>query len=590
MTAWQDQPPVSRRQVRQNERGDAVDSQVSLAQNPTDQPDFGPFPREGWNSDARAAVTPEPPERADGVVVRGRRAQLQFPSGVPQDQDETAEEAPDGVTPEPLSYITQARPQVPSYDGPSFRNRSISAVPDQTEETSPASSRTDGARQPYRVRDFSPESRRSTFTSVPRPQGSTPPTPLDDEPGVLDYHTQAEPVSEQASPPPASEAVTHDEMPHDERTITRRELRALQQNSDPLPFDAPSSHTTSADQIRIRERVRDASLAPETGQVPQQADALAEFDALAAAQPFDGTEPPALVEPPRLSSFPLFVAPAEPKRAAVEEPDVEQGSEPVVDESVFVASTGSDASQDVVSAEIVEDEAHNLPDFDALLFQAPRSSEDVVDVEPVPAPADVEEKPFGLLLNEPETQETPEAQEAPEESYSPPREAHEAYTPPVGHWSTQASIDDDQQVQDNSFSRNVGVTSGAITTNALVLPSIPTVDDILSPLSSTGEILITGSINLPSSMGTTGALPARYDHSDVDALLAADDREDSSDPDSAPVRAIRAISTHTSSGPVITTVKPKSNNRMLTVVAVSAAVVAAGIVALLIAGVIFKIF
>jgi hypothetical protein len=113
---------------------------------------------------------------------------------------------------------------------------------------------------------------------------------------------------------------------------------------------------------------------------------------------------------------------------------------------------------------------------------------------------------------------------------------------------------------------------------------------MLSPLSSTGEILITGSISLPSSMGTTGALPARYDHSDVDALLAADDREDSTDVDSAPVRAIRAISTNTSSGPVISTVKPKSNNRMLTVVAVSAAVVAAGIVALLVAGWIFKIF
>jgi hypothetical protein len=165
-----------------------------------------------------------------------------------------------------------------------------------------------------------------------------------------------------------------------------------------------------------------------------------------------------------------------------------------------------------------------------------------------------------------------------------------SYSPPVGHWSTQASIDDDEQVQENTFSRNVGATSGAITTSALVLPSIPTADDILSPLGSTGEILITGSINLPSSMGTTGVHPARYDHSDVDALLEAGDREDSDQPDSAPVRAIRAVSTHTSSGAVISAKKPKGDSRLPIVLAVSAAAMAVGVVVLFVVGMIFKIF
>jgi hypothetical protein len=556
MTAWQDEPPVSRRQVRQNERGEAVDSQVSLAQNPPDRPAFNPFLREDWNRDGRAAVASET-QRADGVVVRGRRAQLQFPSAVPQNQDEEpAETADDVAPPEPLTYVTQGRPQVPSYDGPSFRSRSISAVPDQPEDASAESPRTGGVpEQPYRVRDFSPEGRRSTFSSAP--QSWTPPAPVVGEPGELDYRTQA-------SPPPAAQPAGHDDLPHDERTMTRRELRALQQDRDPLPFDAPSSHTTSAEPIRTRERSRDADPTP-AGGIPQQADATASTSP-------DVAEPPALVEPPRLSSFPLFVAPVATAAATVTPAVEEPALETVAVESLFVASTDFAVTEDVVSAEIVEDEAQSpISDFDALLFQTPTptSSEQPVEAEPIPAPADVEERPFGLRL-EPE--------------------APAPYTPPVGHWSTQASIDDDEQVGENTFSRNVGVTSGAITTSALVLPSIPTADDMLSPLSSTGEILITGSISLPSSMGTTGALPARYDHSDVDALLAADDREDSTDVDSAPVRAIRAISTNTSSGPVISTVKPKSNNRMLTVVAVSAAVVAAGIVALLVAGWIFKIF
>ena len=112
----------------------------------------------------------------------------------------------------------------------------------------------------------------------------------------------------------------------------------------------------------------------------------------------------------------------------------------------------------------------------------------------------------------------------------------------------------------------------------------------IGPLSGTGEILITGSINLPSSIGSTGVHPARYDHSDVDALLEADYREDSADADSAPVRAIRAISTNAASGDVINSMKPQKASRLPLILIVSAAVMAVGVVVLLVAGFIFKIF
>lgn len=590
MTAWQDQPPVSRRQVRQSERGDAAESPVRLAQNPTDQPDFGPFARESWNSNSAAPA--EPSARADGVVVRGRRAQLKFPTSTAHDED-APEESPDAAAPEPLSYITQGRSQVPSYDGPSFRSRAVSAVPDSAADAS-ADAQQGDSEGSYRLRDFSPESRRSTFTAVNRPQGSNT---VNAESGDLEYRTQAAPTAgptpEAPSPEtPSAEPVARDEAPRSERTMTRRELRALQQRNDPLPFDAQPSHAPSTEPIRTRER---------------NTEQVASNDAVDAAAPPTLVEPPVLLEPLRLSSFPLFVAPAD--TAAIEIAHV-----------VAEVSKESDATDEVIRAEIVEDEPHtSLPDFDALLFQAPRSSSEPVDAEPIPMPGNIEEKPFGLLLQEPDAPEEnpfglfrdldageaaapvgrqndePVARDEPVAQDEPVAEpvatdeelvAREAFTPPIGHWSTQASIDDDEQLVENSFSRNVG-TTGSITTSALVLPATP--DAILAPLSSTGEILITGSISLPSSLGTTGALPARYDHSDVDALLAAGDREDS-DPDSAPVRAIRAISTHTASGPLISSVKPKNNNRMLTVVAVSAAVVAAGIVALLIAGVVFKVF
>lgn len=162
------------------------------------------------------------------------------------------------------------------------------------------------------------------------------------------------------------------------------------------------------------------------------------------------------------------------------------------------------------------------------------------------------------------------------------------YTPPVGHWSTQAEIDDGEQFQENTLSRNVGATSGAITTSALVIPSIPSVD-ALRPFGTTGEILITGTIDLPRSIGSIGTQPGRYDHSDVDALIEAGDREDSA-PDSAPVRAIRAVSTHSSTRGVIQTKKPKGNSRLPIVLAVAAAAMAVGVIVLFVAGMIFKIF
>jgi hypothetical protein len=126
-------------------------------------------------------------------------------------------------------------------------------------------------------------------------------------------------------------------------------------------------------------------------------------------------------------------------------------------------------------------------------------------------------------------------------------------TPPTGHWSTQAQLDDETQFGDEKLARNIGATSGAITTSALVLPSIP--DHDFGPLTN-GEGMVTGSISLPASMSATGALPAQLDESDLDHLLDPGDHQ-VANTDSQPVRAIKAVSTHTSSRGVIGTVKPK---------------------------------
>ncbi|HEX4442330.1 MAG TPA: hypothetical protein VHZ81_02050 [Galbitalea sp.] len=147
-----------------------------------------------------------------------------------------------------------------------------------------------------------------------------------------------------------------------------------------------------------------------------------------------------------------------------------------------------------------------------------------------------------------------------------------------GHWRVQAEAEDDGLPFENTLSRTVGANTSAITTSALVLPSVPQPESLLNAMTATGEILVTGTIDLPRSLGSTGAHPSRIDNSDfeddpLDSQVAA--------PDSAPIRAIRAVSTNTSTRGVIETKKP-NGSRMLTAVIVVASVLCVGLVGLLV--------
>jgi hypothetical protein len=152
---------------------------------------------------------------------------------------------------------------------------------------------------------------------------------------------------------------------------------------------------------------------------------------------------------------------------------------------------------------------------------------------------------------------------------------------PVGHWSRQADLDDETQPWENTITREVGGGNVATTTSALVLPEIPRPNPFPTALDSTGEVLLTGSIDLPPSLSTGGGDPRRYDDSQVDLMYDTRDAEFSGT-DSSPVRAVRAVSTHTSSRGVIHANKPHGN-RLLVVVFIATAALAVGVVGLLVA-------
>lgn len=161
------------------------------------------------------------------------------------------------------------------------------------------------------------------------------------------------------------------------------------------------------------------------------------------------------------------------------------------------------------------------------------------------------------------------------------------FTPPTGHWSTAAELDDKNQPFDQIISRNVGQSGSATTTNALILPVLPTAD-ATGPLTATGEILVTGSIDLPRGLGSTGAHPDRIDSSDLDRLLDGDENEFNTS-EVAPIRASRAISSHTSTRGVITPPK-KRGGKLPVVLIITAGVLAVGVIGLLISAYVLKVF
>ncbi len=180
-------------------------------------------------------------------------------------------------------------------------------------------------------------------------------------------------------------------------------------------------------------------------------------------------------------------------------------------------------------------------------------------------------------------------QAPPPMSQSAPPAVHQAeepsaWTPPLGHWSTQ-SLADDGEPYENTINHTVG--SGTAATSALVIPTVPGSHDIRGPLTSTGEIMLTGSIDLPRSFSSTGA-SARFDPEGIDAFFDAGDAEVIST-DSAPVRAISAVSTHNSGQGVTHTQKPKGT-RALTVLLIAASSMAVIVAGLLITAFALNIF
>jgi hypothetical protein len=330
------------------------------------------------------------------------------------------------------------------------------------------------------------------------------------------------PSAEPASTPSASANAGS------ERTLTRRELRAMLQAQE---ANAQANHAPAAG-----EQVFPVSFTsgPEESGAKQGAAESGSSAPQAAAAP---------------AADPLAADPATPA------PTSEKSAWPFAPLTPSSAPTASRTGQ----SETTVTQSSTSP-FAAFGTAEPKAEAPAVEAPSAPAPAKKEEP------GETATQE------------------RRPFTPPTGHWSTAAELDDQNQP---IISRNVAQSTAATTTNALILPVIPQ-PDTRAPLTSTGEILVTGSIDLPRGMGATGAHPDRIDSSDLDRLLDGEENEFNTS-EVQPVRASRAISTHTSTRGVIAPPK-KRGNTLPVILMVTAGVLAVSVTALLVAAYVLKVF
>lgn len=127
---------------------------------------------------------------------------------------------------------------------------------------------------------------------------------------------------------------------------------------------------------------------------------------------------------------------------------------------------------------------------------------------------------------------------------------------------------------------DAGSTAGG---HSLILPAIPSAGGLSGPLSAAGDVVLTGSIDLPESLSSTGQHPNFFEKPEIDVMYEHDE-----DPQPAtagtPMSATQAVSSHTSARDVITPPQPAKNNRLLLILSITAGVLAIAVIGVAVVG------
>lgn len=104
--------------------------------------------------------------------------------------------------------------------------------------------------------------------------------------------------------------------------------------------------------------------------------------------------------------------------------------------------------------------------------------------------------------------------------------------------------------------------------NALIFTPSPGEGSLSGPVASTGEILVTGSYELPRGLGSQGHAHGTTDGKDIDAVLIDGELAPASSP--TPIAASAAVSTIKPAGEVIRPPAPEKGNKLMLILAIVA--------------------
>lgn len=133
---------------------------------------------------------------------------------------------------------------------------------------------------------------------------------------------------------------------------------------------------------------------------------------------------------------------------------------------------------------------------------------------------------------------------------------------------------------DQLIARSASATGSISTPNALILSQTPSGAPLVAPINSTGEVLITGTFDLPHGLGSIGHAPGTTDGRDADAVLIDGELPPASSP--TPIAASAAISTVKQPGEIIRPPAPEKGSRLMLTLAITAGALALALVGVLV--------
>ena len=341
----------------------------------------------------------------------------------------------------------------------------------------------------------------------------------------------------------AAEEAAEAAAAHEAEVAPERTPIALDDLSDLDPDARPVTRR----QARLLEKLRTGTvevIPTDTGDVPaSETEADAGDEAPEDAPDVVDAEDIAHLEEPATTDEP----------AAVDEPADEVEAEPLHEAADEDAHVIDDQDAHVLDDE--EPAAHGDESAEVeVLAEEERAQDDA------PAEAEADERADDAVAEPAEREET----DAHDEEQEPAR----VVAPDLG---AQLLEDGAAHVElppsfDHLLTR--GGSGSASAPNALILSQTPDTGSLSVPILGTGELIITGSYQLPDTFGSTGAAPGVSDGKDADAALMDGELPPASSP--TPIAASAAISTIKSADDIIRPPAPEKGSRLMMTLAICA--------------------